>query len=147
MRLVLDTDVFLAGILSRRGASRVLIEGGLRGRFAWMMSPPLFLEYEAVLLRAKNLAAAGISMADAGHLLAGVADAIEPVAMDFLWRPQLTDPADEMVLETAVNGNVRYLVSFNTRFNTRHLARASMRFAIESVRPGELLARHSEIFK
>jgi predicted nucleic acid-binding protein len=29
---------------------------------------------------------------------------IEPVVFRFLWRPQLKDPADEMVLETAVNG-------------------------------------------
>ena len=32
------------------------------------------------------------------------AAAAKPVALRFLWRPLLTDPADEMVLETAVNG-------------------------------------------
>lgn len=29
---------------------------------------------------------------------------IEPVETHFLWRPRLRDPADEMVLEAAVNG-------------------------------------------
>jgi hypothetical protein len=31
----------------------------------------------------------------------------EPVKTHFLWRPQLRDPGDEMVLETAVNGASR----------------------------------------
>lgn len=30
-----------------------------------------------------------------------------------LWRPQLRDPADEMVLETALNGQADALVTLN----------------------------------
>ncbi len=39
----------------------------------------------------------------------------ERVSFQFLWRPQLKDPADEMVLETAVNGNADSLATFNLR--------------------------------
>jgi hypothetical protein len=39
----------------------------------------------------------------------------EPVAVHFLWRPQLRDPCDEMVLETAVNGRAAAIVTFNER--------------------------------
>jgi predicted nucleic acid-binding protein len=39
----------------------------------------------------------------------------EPVKIHFLWRPQLRDPSDEMVLETAVNGRADLLVTFNER--------------------------------
>lgn len=39
----------------------------------------------------------------------------EPVKIHFLWRPQLRDPGDEMVLETAVNGRADGLVTFNAR--------------------------------
>jgi predicted nucleic acid-binding protein len=35
----------------------------------------------------------------------------KPVSIHFTWRPQLTDPADEMVLETAINGQAKALVS------------------------------------
>ena len=45
----------------------------------------------------------------------------------------LKDPADEMVLETAVNGNADRLVTFNTR----HLADAAADFGIRVLRPGE----------
>jgi predicted nucleic acid-binding protein len=55
MRLVLDSDVFIAGVRSRLGASRLVLESGLRQRFAWLVSPALFLEYEAVLLRQQTL--------------------------------------------------------------------------------------------
>ncbi len=39
----------------------------------------------------------------------------EPVEIHFLWRPQLRDPGDEMVLETAINGRADSLVTFNAR--------------------------------
>ncbi len=38
---------------------------------------------------------------------------IEPVHLHYLWRPQLRDPADEMVLETALNGRADVLVTLN----------------------------------
>jgi len=33
--------------------------------------------------------------------------------LHYLWRPQLRDPVDEMVLETALNGRAEVLVSLN----------------------------------
>jgi len=44
------------------------------------------------------------------------------VHLRFLWRPRLKDPADEMVLETAVNGGADRLVTFNMRHLARLLA-------------------------
>ena len=37
----------------------------------------------------------------------------EPIHPHYLWRPQLRDPADEMVLETALNGRADVLVTLN----------------------------------
>ena len=53
--------------------------------------------------------------------------------LHFHWRPRLTDPADEMVLETAVNGRADRLVTFNVR----HLRRAAAEFGISTVTPPE----------
>lgn len=39
----------------------------------------------------------------------------EPIDIYFLWRPQLVDPADEMVLEVTINGRADGLVTFNIR--------------------------------
>jgi predicted nucleic acid-binding protein len=54
-----------------------------------------------------------------------------PIPFWFLWRPRLKDPADEMVLETAVNGEADWLVTFNVR----HLAAAAREFGIKALRP------------
>jgi len=55
----------------------------------------------------------------------------------FLWRPQLRDPGDEMVLETTVNGRADALVTFNVRdFGT-----APARFGIELMIPREAIGR------
>jgi hypothetical protein len=47
----------------------------------------------------------------------------------------LKDPADEMVLETAVIGGAGCL----TTFNVRHLARAAMGFGVRTSLPGAVL--------
>jgi predicted nucleic acid-binding protein len=57
-----------------------------------------------------------------------------PIRLSFLWLPRLKYPADEMVLETAVNGSADCRVAFNTRY----LAEAALEFGIRVLRPGEV---------
>lgn len=133
MRVVLDTDVMVAAFRSDRGASRRLLTSALDGGFDLLVSAPLIIEYEAVLTRPQHLVAIGLSAAEVNAVLDAVAKVAIPVVLHFLWRPRLKDPADEMVLETAVNGNADRLVTFNTR----HLADAAADFGIRVLRPGE----------
>ncbi|MFI3197663.1 MAG: PIN domain-containing protein [Methylococcaceae bacterium] len=62
------------------------------------------LEYETVLKRPEQLAVSGRTEATTDAFLDALSLFIEPVHLHYLWRPQLRDPADEMVLETALNG-------------------------------------------
>ena len=133
MRLVLDTDVMVAALRSDQGASRQLLLAALDRRFVLLVSVPLMLEYEAVLKRPEHLVASGLSVGDVDTVLDALAAVIEPVRLAFLWRPSLKDPSDEMVLETAVNGQAGRLVTFNLR----HLAQAALRFGIHASSPGE----------
>ena len=134
MRLVLDTDVLVAAFRSDQGASRQLLLAALDRRIVMLVSVPLMLEYEAVLARQEHLAAAGITMDDVNTVLDAMARVIEPVRLSFLWRPRLKDAADEMVLETAVNGMADRLVTFNLK----HLSEVASEFGIRAVRPGEV---------
>ncbi len=61
----------------------------------------------------------------------------EPVKTHFLWRPQLRDPNDEMVLEAAVNGRADAVVTFNVR----DYGDAASRFGVEVLLPREAIAR------
>lgn len=137
MRLVLDTNVVVAGVRSRTGASNPLMVAGFRGCFAWACSVPLFFEYEDVLNRAELLLAAGLTRAEVAAFLTDLAGLVEPVDLHFLWRPQLRDAGDEMVLETAVNARAEAIVTHNAR----DFGAAPGRFGILCLDPGEALRR------
>jgi len=113
--LVLDTDVMVAALRCSRGASRQLLLGALDGSFQLLLSVPLILEYEAVLSRPEHLAACGLTAAEVGRVLDDLAGIAQPVNLSFRWRPRLSDSNDDMVLETAVNGNADAIVTFNQR--------------------------------
>lgn len=133
MRLVLDTDVVVSAFRSDKGASRQLLLAALDRKVVVLVSVPLMLEYEDVLKRPEHLAAIGVSWEDVDTVLSAMAAVIEPVRLRFLWRPQLKDPGDEMVLETTVNGQADRLVTFNLR----HLGHAALKFGITACLPGE----------
>ena len=115
MRFIIDTNVIVAAVRSPKGASAEILRRALLGQIKLLCSVPLFLEYEAVLKRPEYLQAAGISLGDASNLLDALAGAIEAVEIAYLWRPQLRDPADDMVLEAAVNGQASTIITFNQR--------------------------------
>ena len=131
LRLVLDTDVVVASLRSNRGASRQLLIGALDSAFEVVASVPLIIEYEAVLTRPEHLEASGLTSRQMNQVLDALVKVSIPVHLWFLWRPRLRDPADEMVLETAVNGEADWLVTFNVR----HLADAAREFGIRVMRP------------
>ena len=115
MSLVLDTDVMVAAFRSRSGASRQILLAALEHRVELLLSVPLILEYEAVLLRPEHLAASGLTSLEVEQVLDDVAGVATRVKLAFRWRPRLRDPDDDMVLETALNGNAGAIVTFNQR--------------------------------
>jgi predicted nucleic acid-binding protein len=123
--------VLVAALRSDRGASRQLLIGGLDRTFEVLASVPLILEYEAVLTRPEHLEASGLTSSQVNEVLDALVKVSIPVSLRFLWRPRLKDPADEMVLETAVSGAAEWLVTFNLR----HLADAAREFGIRVARP------------
>ena len=113
MRLVLDTNGLVAAQRSATGASARLVEAVRAGRVNALASVALFLEYEAVLTRREQLAAAGLDAETALKALSALAALIEPVEIHFRLRPAANDPDDDMVLEAAVNGRADALVTFD----------------------------------
>ena len=131
---MLDTDVLVAAIRSDRGASRQLLLSALDGEIGALVSVPLMVEYEAVLTRPEHLLASGLSAKEVNEILDALAKVSIPVQLRFLWRPRLKDPANEIVLETAVNGAADRLVTFNER----HLGAAAREFGIRVLPPRDV---------
>ncbi|MFN7922009.1 MAG: putative toxin-antitoxin system toxin component, PIN family [Bryobacteraceae bacterium] len=130
-RVVLDTDVMVSALRSTSGASYQLLLCAFRREIEALVSVPLMMEYEAVLTRPEHVASSGSSLQEVENILAVMANKLTPVWFGFMWRPCLRDPADEMVLETAINGDADALVTFNER----HLATAARTFGVRVMKP------------
>lgn len=115
MRLVLDTNVVVAALRSPAGASAALLRAARAGEITLLASVALALEYEATCLRAEHRLAAALSERRVMVFVDAVIAMAEPIESHFLWRPQLRDSADELVLEAAVNGEAEAIVTFNAR--------------------------------
>jgi putative PIN family toxin of toxin-antitoxin system len=115
MRVVLDADVVVAALRSRRGASAAWLRAALRREVEMLASMPLMLHYESVLSRAEHRTASRLSMIELGAVLDAIAAIVTPVTISYLWRPILRDPDDELVLEAAGNGRADLLLTFNER--------------------------------
>ena len=137
MRLVADTDVIIAAMRSPTGASAAILRAARLGKVTLLVSVPLAMEYEAVCTEAEHQLAAGLSSAEVAVFVDAVIALAEPVETHFLWRPQLRDPGDEMVLEAAVNGHAEALVTFNVR----DFGNVPERFGIEILLPRDALKR------
>ncbi len=133
----MDTDAVVAAMRSPSGASAALLLAALDGRLTLLMSVPLVIEYEAICSRPEHWLAAGLTEQKVGQFLDGLVALAEPVESHFLWRPSLRDPCDEMVLEAAVNGRAKAIVTFNVK----DFQAARTKFGLEVLKPSEALRR------
>ena len=136
----MDTDAIVAAMRSPTGASAAIVRKARQGKVALLASVPLAMEYEAVCARPEHQLAAGLSEQEVRIFIDAVIAIAEPVKIHYLWRPQLRDPSDEMVLETAVNGRANLLITFNVR----DYGTAPARFGIEVMTPREAVERISK---
>lgn len=86
-------------------------------------------------MRPETRIATKMDAASVEGFLDALASAMDGVDVNFRWRPQLTDPKDELVLEAAVNGAAEALVTHNVR----DFQVAAPRFGLRVLLPRELL--------
>lgn len=133
-RVVIDTNVIVSGLRSRKGASFRVLQMIGSAEFEIALSVPLALEYEEVVKRAS--AELGLAPDDVDVLMeywCGVAHLQE---IYFLWRPVLRDIEDDHVLELAVEAGCALIVTHNVRGFV-----GSEAFGVSAIRPGEFLRR------
>lgn len=131
--IIIDTNVIVSALRSRTGWSRKMLIQVLRSELRAGVSVPLFIEYEAVLQRPAQRSAFGLTSSEVNDFLTGLAGVLHPIDISFLWRPQLKDPADEMVLEAAVNGSCSHIVTWNVR----DFAQTVPRFHLQCLTPAD----------
>jgi predicted nucleic acid-binding protein len=122
---------------SPAGASAAIIRAVRQRQATLLLSVPLAIEYEAVCGRPEHRREAGLSSRQVEIFLDALIALAEPVQTYFLWRPQLRDPNDEMVLAVAVTGRADALVTFIVQ----DYGTAAARFGVAVVLPREAMAR------
>jgi predicted nucleic acid-binding protein len=131
-RVVLDSNVLVAGLRSRRGASYRVLALLRAARFGIAVSVPVVLEYEAVLRRhAEQLGLAETEVTGLGDYLCATGHRQD---IHFLWRPILRDPRDEAMLELAVAARCRAVITHNVRD-----FEGARRFGVAVLTPGAFL--------
>jgi predicted nucleic acid-binding protein len=110
MRIVFDISVLVAALRSRRVGSFALLSAVGQGRFEHIVSVPLVMEYESVLMRAGMVRLPAPAVQAIVDFLCATATRQE---VHFLLRPRLPDPNDDMVLEAAANGGCAVIVTHN----------------------------------
>ena len=98
--VVLDTNVLVASLRSKRGASHRILESVGSGQWQLNISVALALEYEDVMKRPDLLP--GFSEADVDGFLDYLFSASNLVPFARRHRPSLPDPDDDRILEVAL---------------------------------------------
>lgn len=133
MLAVLDTSVVIAALRNPMGASGWWVRRAIRTGCG-VVSVPLMLEYEDVTTRPDQLRAFGLTRRQVDATVARLCEASRQVSPSYSWRPILRDPDDDMVVEAALAGGARTVVTFNLR----DFADAEG-FGIQALRPREAM--------
>jgi putative PIN family toxin of toxin-antitoxin system len=132
VNVVLDTNILVAGLRSRTGASFEVLRRLGDGCFTPVISPPLCIEYEDVLLRPGMVPT--LTPSEISAFLDYILSVSTECRVYYLWRPHVRDPKDDLVLEVALAGRASHIVTLNGR----DFASASS-MGISIVTPGEFL--------
>ena len=135
---MIDTNVMVAALKSKRGASYKLLSIIDQDKFQISISVPLIIEYEYALKRTNlNILLTESEIDDILDYICQIADKRE---IFYLWRPYLKDPKDDMVLELAVESESDYIITYNQKD-----FQGVSKFGIKTLTPKAFLKKIGEI--
>jgi putative PIN family toxin of toxin-antitoxin system len=137
-RIVIDTNVLISALRSKRGASYRLLMCLGDETFDIHSSVPLVLEYEEATKN--SLDAPSLTEQDIDDIIDYLCAIGRHHELYFLWRPYLSDPKNDMVLEVAVAADCDFIITYNKRD-----FQGIEQFGIDILTPKEFLKRIGEL--
>jgi len=131
-KAVIDTNVLVAALRSRQGASFKLLSLVESGQLEVVVSVPLVFEYEYSLT--KTAEEIGVPPSVVSDILDYLCSVSRHQDIFYLWRPMLRDPRDDMILEVGVASSADAIITFNKRDFDR-----ATNFGLEICSPFEFL--------
>ena len=139
LEAVIDTNVLISALKSKRGASFRLLTLIGQNKFNVNLSVPLILEYEDVAKRL--IGEIALNEEDINDILDYICSVSNRREIFYLWRPFLKDPKDDMVLELAVTSNCDMIITYNKK----DFKGVEKYFGIRVLSPKELLFEIGEL--
>ena len=137
-KIVIDTNVFITSLKSKRGASFKLLFEVSREKYEQNISPTLIFEYESLAKRKSINLVLNDSQIDS--ILDMICEWSTKCEIFFLWRPFLKDPKDDFILELAIESQSEFIVTYNIND-----FKGVEKFGIKVVTPKEFLELIGEI--
>lgn len=135
LRATIDTNVVFEGLTKQGGASALIVEAWIAGLFRACVSNSLAYEYEEILSRELAEARWQKLKPILGTLLVRA----EFVPIYFSWRPMSPDPADDHVVDCAMNAGAQIVTA-----NIRDFWLAMRELGVPALTPIEFVARLAE---
>ncbi len=134
--IVIDTNVIISSLRSQKGASYKLLSLIDKKKYIMHTSVPLVYEYESSIREHIYW----LDQKKASDYINYLCKVSRHQNIYYLWRPQLKDPKDEMVLELAIASESEFIITYNKRdFKTVD------HFGIKIVTAKEFLERIGEL--
>lgn len=138
MKVILDTNIFLGACIGQGDANQLVMQC-LKGQYKPLMGSTLLTEYEDVLNRHHLFNHSRLNETERDELLDIFLSHCEWTRIYYTWRPNLKDEGDNHLIELAIAGNARYVVTYNLR----DFRQAELKFPEVAIcTPKTLLERH-----
>lgn len=111
--IVIDTNVMVSALRSSLGASHLLVQNIAERKVEYAISAALIFEYEDAIKR--DMESIPLTDKELDLFLDSIIALGSTFAPYFLWRPFLSDPKDDHVLELAMVSQSETIITYNQR--------------------------------
>lgn len=112
-QLVIDTNILLSGLRSKKGASYKLLTLLNDPRIQINISVPLIFEYEQILKR--EYQDLELTLEDIDNIINGICAISNQRTIFYLWRPLAKDPNDDFLIDLAIEAQADFIISYNIK--------------------------------